>query len=300
MTSSSPPLVAPTIIANDIKLVVADMDGTLLDEHGAIPAAFWPVLQRLNERGITFAPASGRQYPVLAKLFGSVGAGLAVIAENGAFVVSDGQEVSCSTVGREVSHHVVTWVRQIAVQHNVGLVWSGRGRAYVERSDAPFLAELDALYSSLEVVEDLLEVSDAALKFSLFDFAGANASLKLLLAEAIDPFQVVTASAHWTDIMDPSVNKGVALRTLRASLNVSADETIVFGDYLNDLEMFAEATHTFAMANAHPMLLSAARYVAPSNRDHGVITTLSRWLESTGPSEASGARRGSLSLASGD
>ena len=290
----------PSAIANHIKLVVADMDGTLLDETGAIPAAFWPVLQRLNERGITFAPASGRQYPVLAKLFGSVTAGLGVISENGAFVVCDGQEVSCSTVGRDFSHHVVRCVRQLALQHNVGLVWSGRSRAYVERGDAPFLAEPDALYSSFEVVEDLLEVSDAALKFSLFDFAGASASSKPALAQVLDPFQVVTASAHWTDIMDPSVNKGVALRTLQASLNASADETIVFGDYLNDLEMFAEATHTFAMANAHPMLLSAARYVAPSNREHGVITTLSRWLGSTGPSEASCARRGSMSLALGD
>jgi len=272
------------------------MDGTLLDERGAIPAAFWLVLQRLSERGVTFAPASGRQYPVLAKLFGRVGAGLAVIAENGAYVVRDRQEVSCSTVGREFSHHVVTCVRQLAVRHNVGLVWSGRGRAYVERSDARFLAELDPLYSSLEVVEDLLEVSDAALKFSLLDFAGASASSKPLLAKALDPFQVVTASAHWTDIMDPSVNKGVALRTLRASLNVSADQTMVFGDYLNDLEMFAEATHTFAMANAHPMLLRAARYVAPSNREHGVITTLSHWLEDAGSSEATCARRGSLSF----
>ena len=136
MTSSASPLVGPTIIANDIKLVVADMDGTLLDERGAIPAAFWLVLQRLNERGITFAPASGRQYPVLAKLFGSAGPGLAVIAENGAFVVCEGQEVSCSTVAPELSHHVVTCVRQLADRHNIGLVWSGRSLAYVERSDA--------------------------------------------------------------------------------------------------------------------------------------------------------------------
>ena len=46
----------------DIKLVVADMDATLLDADGQIPAGFWPMLDRLNQKGVTFVPASGRQY----------------------------------------------------------------------------------------------------------------------------------------------------------------------------------------------------------------------------------------------
>ena len=43
-----------------IRLIFSDMDGTLLDENGNLPAEFGAVYARLKERGIRFAPASGR------------------------------------------------------------------------------------------------------------------------------------------------------------------------------------------------------------------------------------------------
>ena len=45
----------------DIRLVVADMDGTLLDEHSRIPEEFWGVLDRLRARGVEFVPRRKRQ-----------------------------------------------------------------------------------------------------------------------------------------------------------------------------------------------------------------------------------------------
>lgn len=59
---------------------------------------------------------------------------------------------------------------------------------------------------------------------------------------------------------------------------MTRDQTLLFGDYLNDLEMLEEATYSYAMANAHPRVIERARFVAPSNRDLGVITTLRRLL----------------------
>ena len=56
-------------IPQDIRLVVADMDGTLLDEHSEIPQGFWPMLARLRSRGVEFVPASGRQYATLRAMF---------------------------------------------------------------------------------------------------------------------------------------------------------------------------------------------------------------------------------------
>ncbi len=265
-------------LPDDIKLVVADMDGTLLDETGQIPDGFWPLLEQLAERGIVFAPASGRQHPALAGMFAQAGPNVALISENGAFVVRDGHEVSSSTVDREFSQRVVETARELARERNLGLVWSGRRSAYVERSDSAFLDQAGWFYTSLAVVEDLMQVPEAALKFAVYDFDGGSAGSKALLTEALHPFQVVMSSEHWMDIMDPAVNKGVALRALQAAVGATPDETMVFGDYLNDLEMFAEATQTFAMANAHPKVVQAARYLAPSNRDQGVISTLAKLL----------------------
>lgn len=268
----------PGELPSDIRLVVADMDGTLLDETGGIPDAFWPMLEQLTQRRIVFAPASGRQYPALAEMFAQAAEGVALISENGAFVVRDGREVSSSVVDRASSRRAVIAVRELGEAHDVGMVWSGRHSAYVERNDPEFVAEAGRFYTSLQVVDDLLEAPEAALKFAVFDVDGVSAGSGAWLTEALHPFQVVMSSEHWMDVMDPTVNKGVAVRALQRALGVSPVQTMVFGDYLNDLEMFAEATHTFAMANAHPRITSAARYLAPSNRDHGVITTLAQLL----------------------
>ena len=45
-----------------IKLIMSDMDGTLLDENGQLPAGFGDIIRQLREKGVLFAPCSGRQY----------------------------------------------------------------------------------------------------------------------------------------------------------------------------------------------------------------------------------------------
>ena len=45
-----------------IKLIMSDMDGTLLDENGQLPQGFDDIIRQLQERNVLFAPCSGRQY----------------------------------------------------------------------------------------------------------------------------------------------------------------------------------------------------------------------------------------------
>ena len=84
----------------DIKLVVADMDATLLDADGQIPAGFWPMLDRLNQKGVTFVPASGRQYQTLQQMFSRSVRPMSFIAENGNIVSLDGNVIETHTVSR--------------------------------------------------------------------------------------------------------------------------------------------------------------------------------------------------------
>ena len=97
-----------------LRLVVSDMDGTLLDPvTGEVPEEFWPVLAQLQERGIDFVPASGRQYATLARSFADHLAGLHIIADNGAYVVHDQAESSSSGLDWEVSRRIVTTGREL-------------------------------------------------------------------------------------------------------------------------------------------------------------------------------------------
>ena len=66
-----------------IKLIASDLDGTLFKPHGVLPDETFNLIERLYEKGITFAPASGRQLPNLLQIFKPVLDKIAIIAENG-------------------------------------------------------------------------------------------------------------------------------------------------------------------------------------------------------------------------
>ncbi|WP_174447473.1 HAD family hydrolase [Demequina subtropica] len=265
---------------HDIRLVVCDMDGTLLDAAKRIPDALWPLVAVMRERGIVFAPASGRQHATLAQQFARLGESLVVIAENGSLVVDGGEVVSCSPLPAGAMNRIVAAVRGHAIAgFDVGTVVCGLRSAYVERDDAAFMSKVEPYYAALEVVDDLTAVEDAVLKVAVYDFGDAAHDAYPALAHLADELQVVVSDRHWIDLMAPGVDKGVAVRALQGSLGVTPAQTVVFGDYLNDLEMMGTAELSFAMANAHPDVAARARYIAPSNVDHGVVVTLRRLLE---------------------
>ena len=291
---------------HDIRLVVADMDGTLLDGDGRIPDDFWPLLDDLKARGIEFVPASGRQLATLRAMFefddsnrsdesgesgestlesaDESGRAMSFVAENGNVVVADGGIVDVHGVGWDLTRDLIDIVDRAVESgsHDIGLVVCGLRTAYVQRKDRPFVDECSKYYKALEVVDDLHEVlgtpGETVLKLAIFDFDAAEPMASDLLGGVARTHAVVVSGAHWVDIMDPDTNKRQGVVSLRRHFGVSAAQTAVFGDYLNDLEMLEAGEWSFAMANAHDDLKAVARYIAPANTDHGVIRVVRRLI----------------------
>ncbi|MFD4542714.1 Cof-type HAD-IIB family hydrolase [Streptomyces bauhiniae] len=263
----------------DIRLVVTDMDGTLLDDDKRPPATLRPLLAELRRRGVLFSPASGRQYATLAQEFADVAEGMVFIAENGTYVVRDGVELSSDPLDHATAAELARTVRGLAARGvDAGVVVCGKRAAYVERTDEAFLAEVRKYYVSHRVVEDVTAVDDEIIKVAVYDFGSAEHGVAPALAPFAGTHQVVVSGEHWVDVMNRTANKGAALRGLQRELGITPAQTMVFGDYLNDLEMLDAADWSFAMANAHPDVISRARHLAPSNNDHGVIRTVTRIL----------------------
>ncbi|MFC9279769.1 Cof-type HAD-IIB family hydrolase [Streptomyces collinus] len=268
---------APPAVPADIRLVVTDMDGTLLDDAKRIPDGLWPMLAELRRRGVLFSPASGRQYATLARQFADVAEGMVFIAENGTYVVRDGVELSSDPLERSVAADVARTVRRLAADGvDVGAVVCGKRSAYVERADEPFLAQVRRYYVEHRVVEDVTAVEDEVIKVALFDFGPVERTTAPALRAFAAGHQVVVSGEHWVDVMNGTANKGAALRGLQRELGITPAQTMVFGDYLNDLEMLDAADWSFAMSNAHPEVVRRARHLAPSNNDNGVLRTISR------------------------
>lgn len=265
----------------DIRLIAVDMDGTLLHPDGTVPAGLWPLLERLHARGVAFAPASGRQLATLQTMFGSVDADLDYIAENGAYVVRGDDEISSDALDARFAASVITRLRGLVASGalRAGLVVCGKASAYIEDTDPRFVAEAQKYYARLEVVDDLLAVDDQVLKFAIYDFDGGEQHAAPAFADLRSTHQVVVSGEHWVDIMNSTVNKGVALRALQTALGVTSAQTAAFGDYLNDIELLQAADWSYAMADAHPDVIAIARFRAPSNRDAGVLTEIERLLD---------------------
>ncbi len=107
---------------------------------------------------------------------------------------------------------------------------------------------------------------DEVLKVAIYDFVSSEQVSAPAYASFVGTHQVVVSGEHWLDLMSLAANKGTGIRHIQEALGITRDQTMVFGDFLNDLEMMDEATYSFAMANAHPDALRACPL--PRAREH--------------------------------
>jgi len=275
-----PELLASLPTEIDLRLVVTDMDGTLIDDEGRVPAGLTDAVADMRDAGIVFAPASGRQLANLRAVLGSAVDESPLIAENGSFVVHGGEEIHSDTISAQDAEAAITMTRRLVDSgHDVGAVVAGKYCAYIERSDAAFLEQTRLYYEALEIVEDLTAIPlDEVLKVAVFDFDDVEKGSSQALTAAVPHVQTVVSGMHWTDMMSAQASKGRALAALQARLGILPEQTAVFGDYLNDLDLYDHADLGFAMRNAHPGIHAAAAYTAPANTEDGVLRTVAELL----------------------
>ena len=260
-----------------IKLIATDMDGTLLTSEKKFPPHMFNIIDQLHEREIKFAVASGRQYYTLLKDFESVKDEVTFICENGALVFDKGENIFCDAMAYEDIVKLIEMIRQIK---NAYLILCGVESAYIEDDHEEFNQNADMYYARCERVDDLLEAAkrDRICKIAIFDTEDAQINTYMHVKHLNDSFKVSLSGHQWVDIMNPTVNKGEAMRLIQKKYNISYDETMAFGDYLNDYEMMQTCYYSYAMENAHEDLKAICNFNAPSNDEFGVITTIEHFF----------------------
>ena len=274
----------------DLRLAAVDMDGTLLDDDKNFPPGMDEFLDLMDERGVTFAPASGRQVWTLIDMFPGR-PGMTVIGENGGIVMRDGVEVSSHPVDAPTVREVIRLVRDATSGPDGidgGLVMCGKQFAYVERTDEGFVEGVMPYYHRTKRVEDQNaiidaieagQIDDAIVKLAVYVIGPVEPLAQATLANFADTHQYAISGANWADLQIRGVDKGSAVRDLQRFLGVERAQTAVFGDAGNDLSMMSEGDLSFAMANASADVVEAARFVAPSNNEAGVIQVLRALLK---------------------
>lgn len=255
-----------------IKLIFCDMDGTLLNDDGKLPPDFEDVLAQLKEKGVLFAAASGRQYAGLTNVFPKHKNDMFFIAENGAYMVHHDKELYSNVINRESAFKVIETAKKIP---HTAIMVSGKTAAYITNTTSKFFEEVNMYCGSIKILQDFSEIPEDIIKVAIFSPSGRADLLAKEFSAYGDTFKIVISSKFWVDVIDPDVNKGIAVKRAQEYFNITPEETLVFGDYLNDLEMMSSAKYSYAMKNAHPGILKAANFVTQkTNNEYGVTATI--------------------------
>ncbi|WIW70456.1 HAD family hydrolase [Anaerosinus gibii] len=257
-----------------VRLILTDMDGTLLDRHFRMPEGVDETISQLADRGVVFGAASGRQYYSLIKSFEKHVNEMLFVAENGTYVVYKKEEIFSNTLRRDYLNDVLKVAQQFPSLH---VLVSGKKKAYYQSTNEVFLRELDKYYKEVQKVDNLLDLSgvdDEFLKVAMYDLDHGAEEKYHSFEHFRGQLQVAVSADCWLDVMNLGATKGAAVKHIQDALGISFEETMVFGDYMNDLEMMSSAYHSYAMENALDEVKKAARFIAPSNDKHGVLVTI--------------------------
>jgi Cof subfamily protein (haloacid dehalogenase superfamily) len=262
-----------------VKLVVSDMDGTLLNSKGEVSQQFFTLFKELKKRNIHFCAASGRQHNSIVDKLSTIKNDIYVIAENGG-IAKKGDEVFLSNFLKpEKVLKLIPILREI---EGANMVLCCNDAAFIESKDERFIELFQEYYHSFEVVENLMEIpkTTPVFKIAIYHFNSSEEFIYPVIKDLNNEVLLKVSGQNWLDISDKKANKGNALREVQKILNVTKEETMVFGDYHNDIEMMQEADFSFAMKNAHSDIKKLANYSTESNDNFGVERILEKLISS--------------------
>lgn len=259
-----------------IRLIASDMDGTLLDSQRRMPPDFDEMMAKLYEREIHFAVASGRSYATLKEQFQDYLEELIFICDNGAYIVYQQELIGLSLMLEEDLRELI----QVCRSFDGKLLLCGMHGTYHEYFGTEEAEEeVNHYYVNQVLVEDNTTVEDGVFKIALYDEKGAQEhAYPILKKQFKDRFTMQISGINWIDIMNTGVNKGTGLCRIQEKLGILPEETMAFGDYMNDYELLLQAKESFAMANAHEDLKKVAAHIARSNDEQGVMEAIREYV----------------------
>ncbi len=247
----------------NIRLIVSDLDGTLLPRSGKVGRRTREVIGEVRRRGIHFSIATGRLFhyalPVAAEL------GL-----SGPLICCDGALTRDASAG-EIARRLCL-PRETALEAFTQLFFY---------ADDIFLLGPDVIYAPPEADEllvaawgnrvvrfdpagDLPDGLQGILSFGERDLLAQAARLLQTGLPEIEAAMIENRRRLPVSLLvrPRGADKGSALAHLRARLDLRPSEVMVFGDWPNDLPMFREAGRSVAPRDAHPEVRKAASAVS--------------------------------------
>jgi Cof subfamily protein (haloacid dehalogenase superfamily) len=263
---------------NDLRLVISDIDGTLVRSDKSLSEGVVEAVKRLRAAGVIFSLISARPPSGMLWIAQRLGLKAPIGAFNGGTIVASDGTVQCAAhvpapVAREVlalidRPGVVPWVFARGVWHAArpDALHDPRERASANQEPvyggdvAPLL---DAVDKIVAVTDDMALMEEVEAQVG--QAVGARAT-------------VVQSQAYYLDITALAANKGDGVASLARAYDVPLDQVAVIGDQRNDMAMFARAGLSIAMGQGPQAVREAATHVTASNDEDGVARAIDQIL----------------------
>jgi Cof subfamily protein (haloacid dehalogenase superfamily) len=263
---------------DDVRLVVADVDGTLVTPDKILTPRARAVVRTILEAGIAFTITSGRPPLGMKRLIDDLDLRDAFAAFNGGLVVRpDLSIIREHLVTRQTAESIIDVFKQNKLD-----VWVyGDSHWYVTSRHGPHVAReewtvgfpptvVSTYEGSLNRVVKIVGVSDD------------DQAIARCVTEVQERFgQLVSAALsqpYYLDVTHPKANKGEVVGALSALLAIPSAQIVTIGDMPNDVLMFQRSGVSIAMGNASADVQRAANFVTTSNRDEGFALAMERFV----------------------
>ena len=252
----------------NIKFVVSDLDGTLLNPQSELSLNAIKSVALLLEKDFRFTLCSGRNLGRVLPFANTLGVKEPLITTGGALVVDAHANTIINRQG--LAENELAWMVDYARQADLGILFMFTDEAVYELRSNNGKGVYPARFLDLiQGVPDLLflDTSDV-LKINLFGSPEKLQAAKEFIEKNSSSFELCFVEGH-LEILRRNVNKGNALVHLAQYLDIPLESVLVIGDDANDISMFKVAGYSVAMGNALEELKEIADEICLSNAEDG-------------------------------
>lgn len=261
-----------------IKLVVSDVDGTLVRKDKSLSPQVIAAVHRLRAVGIPFTLISARPVSGVMPLVAPLGIDIPVAAVNGGIIFRpDGSVMSEHRVDPEAVAGIFALAEGLAVDR-----WIFADNRWYASSGIGGHVTSERVSSNQSPVlrHDFSDLYDRADKVT---FVSDDPPLLKGLAErAVAAFgtraTIGQSQTYYLDVTDTAANKGDGVAELARVLGVDLAEIAVMGDMDNDVAMFRRAGLSVAMGQAPDAVKAEADFVSSTNQEDGVAHAIDTFI----------------------
>jgi Cof subfamily protein (haloacid dehalogenase superfamily) len=253
-----------------IRLVISDVDGTLVRKDKSLSPQVIAAVHRLREAGIAFTLISARPVSGVLPLIAPLGIDIPIAAINGGILFRpDGSVLAERRIDPDVVRGVFALAEGLAVD-----CWVFADNRWYASSLEGVHVEHERVASNQEPVlrDEFADLFDRADKVT---FVSDDAPLlRKLAGHATAKFgaraTIGQSQTYYLDLTSPVANKGEGVATLARTAGVELAEVAVLGDQFNDVPMFERAGIAIAMGQSPDGVKAKARFISTSNDEDGV------------------------------